>query len=335
MTVDFDTFLVALYTIVDDVYREFAASARAHRPGMKPVMVDSEVITLACLGHWMGLKENGLIRYARQHLTAYFPHLLDQSGFNRRVRDLSGVMMHLIPRVAAQLGADQAPYQVFDGVPVPLMALCRGRAHRLFGDEAGIGRGGSDRAWYYGCQLLVAITNDGVITGFTVGAAQTEGHWLAEDLLCWRHDPALSPWTPDTPGVRKHNGCRMAPIGRIWGRNSAGEASTAPYLADGGFRGELWIPHWGQDYGAVVYTPDLLSADRESAVRHQHSRWRQVIETVNGQLKACFHLDFPGARSMWGLLARLAGKLLALNLGIWLNRLFGRETLALATLFSY
>ena len=334
MTLDFDTFLVALYTIVDDLYREFAADARGHRPGTKPVMHDSEVLTLAILGHWTGRKENALIRYAREHWRAYFPRLLDQSAFNRRVRDLTGLMMHLIPRVAAKLGAEFAAYQVFDGVPVPLMARCRGREHRLFGDEAGIGRGGSDRAWYYGCHLLVAVTKEGIITGFVVGAAQTEGHWLAEDILCWRRDPTLAPWTPDTEGVRKHNGCKMAPIGRIWGRNSAGYASAAPYIVDGGFRGELWIPHWLQDYRALVYTPDLLSADKDSAVRRQHSGWRQIIEAVNGQLKECFHLDFPGARSMWGLLARLAGKLLALNLGVWLNRLFGRDPLAFATLFN-
>jgi hypothetical protein len=66
----------------------------------------------------------------------------------------------------------------------------------------------------------------------------------------------------------------------------------------------------------------------------QQARWRQVVETVNDQLTAVFGLSFPRARSPWGLLTRVAAKVAALNLGIWLNRCFGRPDLALATLFS-
>jgi len=47
MELDPDTFLTALYTVVDDVYRERLAPVMAHRPGPAPVLSDSEVLSLA------------------------------------------------------------------------------------------------------------------------------------------------------------------------------------------------------------------------------------------------------------------------------------------------
>jgi hypothetical protein len=67
-------------------------------------------------------------------------------------------------------------------------------------------------------------------------------------------------------------------------------------------------------------------------LREQRSR-RQLIETVNAGLVEGLHLAFPRARTPWGLLTRVAAKLVSFNLAIWLNRLFGRPELAVATLF--
>ena len=100
-----------------------------------------------------------VFRYARERWRRYFPDLLSQSAFNRRSRDLSGVLSHLIGVVAQQLGAYAAPYEVLDCVPVPLMRRCRGRRRRLFGAEAAIGKGGSDP---YGCKLLLSVTAEGL-----------------------------------------------------------------------------------------------------------------------------------------------------------------------------
>jgi len=70
-----------------------------------------------------------------------------------------------------------------------------------------------------------------------------------------------------------------------------------------------------------------------AAAKRQHARWRQVVETINGHLIRAFGLHFPGARSQQGLLTRIAAKLIAVNVGYWLNRLFGRPPLAFTTLF--
>src|SRR3712207_1047263 len=157
MDLDVDTFLTTVYCIVDDLYRAQFAAAKPRRPGRAPRLSDSEVLTVFLLAQWQtDRKERAFVRYARQHWSSYFPGLLSQSAFNRRARDLWGVCAALGPALAtalvAQVGA--AAYAAVDGVPVPLMRRCRGRRRRLFRDEAGFGRGGSDQEPYYGVHLL-------------------------------------------------------------------------------------------------------------------------------------------------------------------------------------
>jgi hypothetical protein len=335
MTLDLDTFLVALYTIVDDVYQAQVAPQLPRSPGKRPALSDSEVLTLALCAQWLRRSERAVVRYARHHWQAYFPRLLSQSAYNRRSRRLAGVLVHLGPLVAQALGAAASAYQVVDTVPVPLLRRCRGQHHRLFGDEAAIGRGGSDRDWYYGGKLLVAVTPTGVLTGFLLAPASTEDRWVADAFWCWRAPPMAEPWGPAAlPPSHRRGGSYVGPTGPRWPRQGVGAAPAGPYVADRGFRGAWWQAHWQQDYGACVLTPERAAGPAGRVRRWQQSRWRQMVETVNAQLTEVFGLPFPGARSAWGLLTRVAAKVAALNLGIWLNRLFGRPDLALATLFS-
>lgn len=335
MDVDLDTFLVAVYTHIDDLYRAALAPHKPRRPGQRPELSDSEVLTLVLLAQWLGKSERDLLRYAATHWSAYFPRLLDHSAFNRRARDLAGALVQVVPLVAQALGLAAAAYQAVDGVPVPLLRRCRGERHRLFGDEAGLGRGGSDRDWYYGVELLVAVTDGGVITGFVLGPPATDDRWLIEDLLCWRQDPTATAWTPAdlSPSHRKGGG-RVGRTGPVWPRSGVGAPSPVPYVTDGGMAGGVWQTHWRDAYGAWVLTPRDLSHDRTHPARRQFAGWRQVIETINQHLEDDFHLWFPGAHTAWGLLTRLAAKLAACNLGLLLNRQFDRAPFAFRTLFS-
>ena len=333
MTIELDTFLVAVYVIIDDLYRTYAAPHKPARPGPKPVLSDSEVLTLVVCRHWLGYSERAMGRFAAAHWHSYFPQLLSQSAFNRRARDLRGVLVHLVPVVADALGATLRPYQVLDGLPLPLARRCRGQYQRLFGDDAAIGRGGSDRDWYFGCQLWLAVTDDGLITGFVVAPANCEGRWVADALLCWRHDPLAEPWDAhDIPRAQRWYKRYRGPTGPIGPREGVGTLSAVPYLADDGLAGAAWAPHWQADYGAVVLTKRALGGAPSAAARQQHCGWRQIVETVGQTLNAVFDLAFPGAKTRWGLVTQVAAKLLACNLGIWLNRLFGRNDLAMATL---
>lgn len=153
MPIDLDTFLTAVYCITSDLYQQEFAHRKPRRRGKVAEVSDEEVLTLAILSQWQEKRsERGFLKYVVSHWRSYFPRLLSQSQLNRRMRDVAGVLCALGPAVALHLSEElgMATYEVLDGVPVPLMRRCRGDRHRCFANEAAIGRGGSDRDFYYG-----------------------------------------------------------------------------------------------------------------------------------------------------------------------------------------
>jgi hypothetical protein len=223
MTLDLDTFLTALYSIIDDLYRQHFAHLKPPRPGRKPELSDSEVLTLAICAQWSGRSERAFVRYAAAYWRAYFPKLLSQSSLNRRSRDLCGLLVHMTPLIAKELKAYAEAYQVMDCVPVPLMRRCRGERHLLFADEAAIGIGGADGDWYYGVKLLLVTSASGIITGFMIAPANTADRWVAEHLLCFRQDPLAAPLGPaDLPPSHKRGGY-VGPSGPISAMGPLGE----------------------------------------------------------------------------------------------------------------
>ncbi len=334
MPIDLDTFLVTVYTQIDDLYQHHIQPRCPHRRGRPPRVSDSEILTMLLCAQWLGCSERRLLRHAASYWQAYFPQLLSQSAYNRRVRRLGGVCTELVLLLARDLGATDPPFQLADTVGVPLARLCRGKHRRCFGNEAASGLGGSDRHFYYGCQLLLATTPAGVITGLLVAPANTESRWLLDALLGWRADPAGPLWAPRTmriPQQRQRTGY-VGPTGPRWSPASVGTSTSAPYLVDNGFTGTTWQPHWQQDYGATVITfKDYPPAGR--AARRVHHRQRHRIETVYALLGRVFHLAYPGGRTMWGVVTRVVAKCAAFNCAIWLNRHFGRPLLAVGTVF--
>ena len=329
-----DTFLTTVYCLIDDLYREHVAPVRAHLPGRPGELSDSEVLTLMVLGQWQSNgSERQFIRWAAAHWRAYFPRLLSQSAFNRRARQLYGVLAKLSDwirqAVERQVGCTSA-YEIIDGVSVPLMRRCRGRRQRCFGAEADFGHGGSDRELYYGVKVLAAVNSAGLVSGWVVGPASTEEHWLAEALFSWRQQPGAPPPTADALAAvlgpsHRHHGARLGPRGPVRGRLSAGH-SCAVSLADLGLRGARWRQHWRDDLGAVVLlkTDFAPGPEQQRAVRG-FNRLRQAIEFTFSLLEAIFHLKFPRARTHWGLLTRLAAKMSAYNIAVAVNRMLGLD----------
>jgi hypothetical protein len=344
MDLDLDTFLVTVYCLIDDLYRTRFAGHKPRRPGRRPELTDSEVLTLMVLAQWHPRRsERAFVRYASRHWRGYFPRLLSPSAFNRRARDLSGVLCVLGPAVAQQVEQQLGPvaYEVLDGVPVPLLRRCRGERHRLFADEAGIGCGGSDREWYYGVQLLGSVNGHGLLTGWLSGPANTEERWVAEAFFRWRRAPAAPVPTvaelEPVLGRNHHPGGWTGPTGPLAPYLAVGRPADGPYLTDLGFTGQRWGSHWQQHYGARVLTKAayraLPAADRYRAA-HWLSSLRQIAETAFGWLTATFGLKFPRARTYWGLLTRLAAKVTAFNVAVAINHQFGRPTFAFFNLLE-
>jgi hypothetical protein len=85
LMVDVDTFLTALYVMVDDFYN--SRSPKQQRPGPDASLSTSELITLAIFARWSRFSsERDFYRYASGHLREAFPTLPDPHGGRLRQR---------------------------------------------------------------------------------------------------------------------------------------------------------------------------------------------------------------------------------------------------------
>jgi len=330
-TLDLDTFLVGLYTIIDDLHKASNPLPKP-RPGAQPVMADSEILTLAVCAQWLKWPERKFIGYVQAHWQSYFPVVLTQSAYHRRFKALTNCLVALVPRMESSLCQYMADYEIVDCMPVPLMKMCRGTRAKLFKPQiANIGKGGSDREWYYGAKLGLAANPQGLVTGFILSPARTGDRWPAEYLFYYRNQSQGK--LARAEDIR-YQGKRRGPGGAIWSKQGVGRRNPRLYLTDRGFSGGWWMEHWESQYQTLVLNPDSYQGEDAAELRLIHSSYRQVIENVNEHLSDDLGLNRIGARSPLGLLARVAAKLLAFNIGVWLNRTFNRPTFALSTLFS-
>src|SRR5918995_3823517 len=82
---DVDTFLTALYVMVDDFCQSRRPQQR--RPGPEASLSAGEVIALSIFARWSRFaSERDFYRYAKRHLRGAFPTLPERSQFNRLVR---------------------------------------------------------------------------------------------------------------------------------------------------------------------------------------------------------------------------------------------------------
>src|SRR5215217_1939830 len=118
---DVDTFLTALYVMVDDFRQSHPPTKR---PGPKASLSESEVITLAIFARWSRFaSERDFYRYASGHLREAFPTLPKRSQFNRAVRFhtelIEEVALHLAEEVMEE-DRDECPYEALDSSAMPV-----------------------------------------------------------------------------------------------------------------------------------------------------------------------------------------------------------------------
>jgi hypothetical protein len=296
MGIDLDTFLTALYTVVDDLHRERLAAALRHRPGPAPAVSGSEVLTLAICAEWGPWhSERGFWRFACGRLRHLFPRLVDQSEFNRRRRSLYPALAAIQRAVARRLGADLERERLLDTKPVAVMVLKRHDDRGLvFDGQAAVGWCQTKRQWYYGFKLVLSLTLGGVIVRHDLVPADVDDREAAAEVL----EP----------------GCR--------------------YWADKGFFGRECQREWREADGAAVWAepPRSTLAAWPRAFAYLAHRLRQLVEVVNAQLQGQFGIERTLAKTLWGLVTRVQAKLTAHTLGVYLNVLAGRPPLALKTL---
>src|SRR5919202_225872 len=135
MDLDLDTFLVAVYCIVDELYGAQVAPPR--RPGRAVALSDSEVLTIMALAQSQTHRsERRFVRYVAKHWRADFPPLLSPRALHLPARGPPPALLRVrgawgppLPAPLAALwrgaGVLLPPYEVFHGVPMPLLRRCR------------------------------------------------------------------------------------------------------------------------------------------------------------------------------------------------------------------
>jgi hypothetical protein len=295
---DLDSFLVSLYVLVDDWWRERHPPSLRSKPGRPALLCESEVLTLAILSQWPRFRsERDFWRFASAHLRPYFPTLCTQGQLNRRIRALAPELRALQRDFAEDLTEPSVAYRVMDTtLLVPAMVRVRASRKGLFCGQATFGRSASKTEWVYGFKVALVVDPKGVVTAFGLAPAASDERPIGEALVA--------------------------------------EDRHEAYLADKGFAAVEWERRWVEEYGALVAATPKDNSKRawSKADRRWASGKRQIIEGVIGQLKDFFSLERHRAKTLGGLLTRLAAKIAAYTCAQRMNDSLGRPLRHLAAL---
>jgi hypothetical protein len=266
-------------------------------PGRPALLSDQEVLTLAILAQWPRFRsERDFWRFAWAHLRPYFPMLCSQGQLNRRIRALEPELRLLQRAFAEDLTEPSAVYRVMDTTLIPAIVRVRASRKGLFAGQASFGRSASKTEWVYGFKVALVVDPEGVITAFGLAVAASDERPIGDALIA-----------SDRHGA---------------------------YLADKGFTGLEWERLWMELYGALVAAAPKNDSRRawSKADRRWASGKRQIIEGVIGQLKDFFSLERHRAKTLGGLLTRLAAKVAAYTCAQQINDSLGRPLRHLADL---
>lgn len=297
---DFVDLCTHVYVVTDEVYQRVVAPYDT-RPGPRAGFTESELLTVSIVAELVGLEaETRCLAYLRRNHPGLFPLLPERSRYNRRRRQLAeaanrirGAVMERLWWVLEAEGADLC---AIDSVPVPVVGFHHARHdHRWYG-EAEYGRVASKKQTSYGFKLHLLVSASGLILDFALVAANEADGTLAEQLLI------------DKAGLT------------VLGDKGYVNAPLHQLLA------------WRN--GVTVLTPRRRNQKQQlpEVLTRAINEARQIVETVNSQLVNQFALQRNRAKSVGGLATRVAAKLAAHTLGLYLNFHAGRPLLALMDL---
>jgi len=287
MIADFEDFVTWMFVTIDDLWQQIAPLYA--RPGPDPTSCsDSEFITVVIASECRGWDRETHLHAEWQPYRHLFPQLPERRRLNRRQRNLMYAMNQIRQIVLAGLDVAQDAYGAIDGLPLPVMKfhLAPQRTRDWDAHGATFGYCASKKQTYFGYRLNLVVTLGGVILDFEFTSANADERDAAEDLL------------PLHPG--------------------------RTYLGDKGYvSAELAEQLTAQGVRLMALRRTNQHAPLPAPLARLIARFRQIIETVNGQLAEQFGLEQNDAHSFWGLCARLYTKLAAHTLCVYLNRQLG------------
>jgi hypothetical protein len=282
MTASLETLVIAAYV--------FAASWPIPRPGPAGKITDAELVALAVAQAAMGESSDrkflGMIAY---RLAGWFPHLPDQSQYNRRLR-------RLVPQITAvQLAVAEliaeGRVRLADGTLISCANYPGCASHSHFGGDASYGYSPSKSQFVWGMRLVLVSDRKGVPVGYDlVGPKTGQEREAVVELACAQAGALLF--------------CDKG----LWGRELDGMLGLI---------------------GVELVTPARHRLGERPPAELEKARIRLVIESVFANLKGQMRLNDHLAKTVGGLVQRIAQRLLALTLGMFCNLLIGRPARAL------
>jgi hypothetical protein len=295
-------FIIAVYCLICDVYRTLYPNGVRHR-GFAPQLTDEEALTIVIVGEYLGLgADKAIFEYCFKHYRAWFPGLSDRTLLVRQWANLWYVEQAIWQALVQRSGADYAPLQVIDTLPIPVCAVKRYKKRRVFCDdvlyEASVGYCASKDWYYFGFKGGIRLADNGMIVHAPLLVAQTHDSHHTDALL-------------------------------------AGIPAGGLALGDKAFLDKEKQTAYQAQYDLRLVTP-LRAGMQPTAFEFPAALkgTRQLIETVNGQLVERFKVQEMRVRKGWTLIARWFRKILAHTVCVWLNLQFGRKPLDFAGLVS-
>lgn len=293
MDADLDTLATALYVTTDDLLLAHPERVPARpKVGIAPRTSDAEMLTLAVMQALLGFtSETHWLRYARANLLQMFPHLPQQSGYNKRLRKLASTMSWLVGALGQQTSIADDDVWVVDSTPVE---CARSRETVQRSDLAGWAEYGycaSHSRFFWGLRLHLVCTLHGLPVGWALSGAKADEREVLEQILAT---------TPALAAAREH---RQITIGdkNYYGREFEARIDTA---------------------GIELLRP-ARKGEKPRAGQRFFKPLRQVIESVNATFKGQLDLERHGGKTVAGVCARIAQRVLALTAAIWHNDRLG------------
>jgi len=280
----------SLETLVVAAY-VFATTLRIDRPGPEGKVTDHELIALAVAQAITGTcSDRQFLGQIGRLLPGWFPALPDQSQYNRRLRRLAPAISQVQLMIAELIA--QNPIRLVDGTLIAC-ANYPGCQHRSeFAGHASFGYCPSKSQFVWGMRLVVVTDIDGVPVGYDLVGPKT--------------------------GQERESALHLA-----------GAHPGSILFADKGL--------WGNELdasmdliGVKLITPDRHQPGKRPPGEVAKARIRLVIESLFSNLKRQMRLEQHLAKTIAGLVQRIAQRLLALTLAMFLNTLLGRPPRALA-----
>jgi hypothetical protein len=167
--VDLNTFIVAVFCLIDDRIEDRALRAR----GPLPRLSDAEVLTLEIVGEFLGLDtDKAIFRYFRRHYGEWFPALgeVHRTTFARQAANLWKVKERLWQELLGLTPHDPA-FAICDSMPLPACLFARAYRCSRFRGEAAFGKDTLLRQTFYGFRVHARVCWPGVITRISVAPA--------------------------------------------------------------------------------------------------------------------------------------------------------------------